>query len=336
MKPFKAAVVSTALAFAALAGTLPAQAQQSATLINDIQQNTIKGQTWDLFKKLIEEKVPDELTIRVSHGEALYDQKTIVQALQLGAVQFISPVVGVYSGTFPKLTVLVLPYLMPSPDAIRAVMDDPNVGGALFDEMRVKGIEPLAIWLNGPRDIGRTGSTPILEPGDMKGVKIRVPPGRNYVEAFELLDANVISMSWGEVPTALRQGVIDAVESVPNAWLASSMYETAKQITKTEYIWDFYIVAANKAWWDGLDDDLRNAVQSAIDEATAWNWENTNAENARALEEMEAAGATIHELTEAQRADWVEAIKPLWDDLGRELVGDKTMDRILKLTQSYR
>jgi C4-dicarboxylate-binding protein DctP len=329
-------ILAGALVATSLLGLGAGSAQaQKATAINDIQQNTVKGQTWDLFKKLVEERLPDQ-KIEVSHGEALYDQKTMVQALQLGAVQFISPVVGVYSGTFPKLSVLVLPYLMPSPDAIRAVMDDPQIGGELFNDMRAKGIEPLGVWLNGPRDIGRTGSKPILVPADVKGVKIRVPPGRNYVDAFKLLGANVTTMSWGEVPTALRSGVIDAVEPVPHAWLASHMHETAKQITKTEYIWDFYIVATNKAWWDGLKPEVRDAMKTAMDESTKWNWENTAKENHEALEAMKAGGATIHELTPEQRKAWVDAMKPLWDSLGNELVGAETMKRIMEVTAKYR
>ncbi|GGE31298.1 C4-dicarboxylate ABC transporter [Agaricicola taiwanensis] len=321
---------------ASVASTGAAQAQTKATALNDIQQNTVKGQTWDLFKKLVEERLPDEVTIEVSHGEALYDQKTMVQALQLGALQFISPVVGVYSGTFPKLSVLVLPYLMPSPEAIKEVMEDPELGGALFDDMRAKGIEPLGVWLNGPRDIGRTGSKPVLVPEDVKGLKIRVPPGRNYVDTFKLLGANVTTMSWGEVPTALRQGVIDAVEPVPHAWAASHMYETAKQITRTEYIWDFYIVATNKAWWDGLDPKVRDTLKAAMAEATKWNWENTAEENREARATMTAGGATIHELTPEQRKAWVTAVKPLWDTLGTELVGKDVMAKLIEITDKYR
>jgi C4-dicarboxylate-binding protein DctP len=321
---------------ASVASTGAAVAQTKATAINDIQQNTVKGQSWDLFKKLVEERLPGEATIEVSHGEALFDQKTMVQALQLGAVQFISPVVGVYSGTFPKLSVLVLPYLMPSPEAIEEVMKDPELGGVLFDDMRAKGIEPLGVWLNGPRDIGRTGSKPVLVPADVKGLKIRVPPGRNYVDTFKLLGANVTTMSWGEVPTALRQGVIDAVEPVPHAWAASHMYETAKQITRTEYIWDFYIVATNKAWWDGLDPKVRDTMKTAMDEATKWNWENTAEENRKARATMAAGGATIHELTPEQRKAWVDAVKPLWDSLGTELVGKDVMARLMEITDKHR
>jgi C4-dicarboxylate-binding protein DctP len=313
-----------------------AHAQIKATAINDIQKDTGKGKTWELFKKLVEQRSPGQIQLTLNHGTALYDQKTVLQALQLGAVQFISPVAGVYSGTFPKLAVLGLPFLMPTPEAIKAVIDDPIISSTLFNDMRAKGIEPLGIWLNGPRDIGRTGSKPVLVPEDVRGLKIRVPPGQNYVEAFKLLGANVTTMSWGEVPTALRQGVIDAVEPTPSAWYASHMYETAKQITRTGYIWDLYIVATNKAWWDGLKPEVRDNFKAAMAEATAWNWKYADEEIKASYEKMKAGGATIYDLTPQQRAEWVNALKPLWNSLGVQLVGKEMMVRILETTAKYR
>ena len=313
-----------------------AHAQIKATVINDVQKDTGKGKTWEMFKKLVEQRNPGQIQITVNHGDALYDQKTVLPALQLGAIQFISPVAGVYGGSFPKLAVLGLPFLLPNSAAIKAVTDDPIISRTLFNDMRAKGVEPLGIWLNGPRDIGRTGSKPILVPGDVRGLKIRVPPGRNYVDAFKLLGANPTTMAWGEVPTALRQGVIDAVEPTPSAWAASSMYETAKQITRTGYIWDLYIVSTNKAWWDGLKPEVRDNLKAAMTEATAWNWKITDEEIKTAYEKMKAGGATIHDLTPQQRAEWVNALKPLWSSMGDELVGKEMMARILEITAKYR
>jgi tripartite ATP-independent transporter DctP family solute receptor len=331
----KRVLLSLAVAAFITAPAGAAMAQSKIVAVSDTGPTSIKGQTWKLFEKLVREKSSGKANVEISFGGALYAQKNLVQALQLGAVQFISPVVGVYSGTFPKLTVLVLPYLLPSPEAIRATMSDPEVGGALLGDMRKKGIEPLAIWLNGPRDIGTTAQKPIILPADVKGVTIRVPPGRNYVDTFKLLGANVTTMNWGEVPTALRQGVIDAVEPVPNAWVSSHLYESAKQITRTGYIWDFYIVAANKAWWDKLDQKTRDVLKSALDEATAWNWKNTNKENAKAYEIMKAAGATIHELTPEQKSAWVKAVQPLWKSIGNDLVGEKTMARLVQIGREH-
>ena len=323
---------------AAVASIQPhsAAAQTKAVIVNELAPDTIKGKSWKYFKDIVDKQLAGKINVEISYNDALYDQKNMVQALQLGAIQFISPVVGVYSSTFPKLTVLVLPYLLSSPDAIRAAMDDPEVGGALFDDMRKKGIEPLGVWLNGPRDVGTTAKKPILVPTDMKGVTIRVPPGRNYVDTFKLLGANVTTMSWSEVPNALRTGIVDAVEPVPNAWVSAHLYESAKQITRTGYIWDFYIVSTNKAWWDKLDPATRDTIKKAFAETTKWNWENTNAENERAFELMKKSGATIHDLTPQQKAAWVDAVKPLWASLGNSLVGDKVMGRLVEIADKYR
>ncbi len=336
MKIKVSAFVVGLAAAAALIQPHSAIAQTKSDVVNEHAPDTIKGKSRKYFKDIVDKELAGKINLEISYNDALYDQKNMVQALQLGAVQFISPVVGVYSSTFPKLTVLVLPYLLSSPEAIRAAMDDPEVGGALFDEMRKKGIEPLGVWLNGPRDVGTTAQKPILVPADMKGVTIRVPPGRNYVDTFKSLGANVTTMSWSEVPNALRTGIVDAVEPVPNAWVSAHLYESAKQITRTGYIWDFYIVSTNKAWWDKLDAGTRATIKKALDETTKWNWENTHAENARAFDVMKKAGATIHDLTPQQKAAWVDAVKPLWSSLGNSLVGDKVMARLIEIGEKHR
>lgn len=331
-----AIVAASVLALAVLQFPPALAAPIKIVVANDIEPSSVKGRTWEYFKELASKELGDKVKIDVSHGEALFNQKSLVQAVQLGAIQFISPAVGIYSGAFPKVTVLVLPYLMPSPAAIREAMNDPKVGIPLMEDLRKTNVEPLAAWLNGPRDIGTTALKPILTPADMKGVKIRVPPGANYVETFKALGANVTTMAWGEVPTALRQGVIDAVEPTPNAWLSAHLYETAKQITRTEYIWDFYIVAVNKTWWDKLPADVRAGLKRAIDRATDWNWENTAIANREAYEKIRAAGATINDLTPEQRKAWADAVKPVWSSLGDGLVGKEVMSRLVQIGDKHR
>jgi hypothetical protein len=67
------------------------------------------------------------------------------------------------------------------------------------------------------------------------------------------------------VPTALSQGVIDAVEPVANAWLASKLYEIANHVTRIGYVLDFYIVCTNKVWWDRMPAATRDAARSVGD-----------------------------------------------------------------------
>lgn len=302
---------------------------------NDTQESSLKGRTWDHFRDLMVKSLAGKVDVEVHHNSSLYTQQTEVQALMLGGVHAISPVVGVYTGTFPKLAVLVLPYLLPGPKAIDAAVKDPAIGGELFKNVEAKGIEIVGIWLNGPRDVGRKGA-PILTPAEAKGVKIRVPGGSNYVDAWKAVGANVITMSWSEVPAALQQGVIDAVEPVPNAWYSSHLYEIADHITEIKYIWDFYIVGVNKAWYDELDPDVHAKMQKIFDETTAWNWQSANQANAQAKKKMAAEGARFYQLTPAQMGKWVDAMRTTWKTLGTPLVGQIMMDRLEAIGKKFR
>ncbi len=325
---------AAAAAAAGLPGGTRAQAPLRIVVNNDSQATSLKGQTWELFKREVEAELGARVQVQLHHSGTLYDQRGQVQALQLGAIQFISPVAGIYAATAPKLAVLGLPYLLPTPAALQAVVDDEQLAQALFGELRSKAMEPVAFWLNGPRDIGRRG-TPILRPGDMRGVKIRVPAGANYVEAFRQLGANVVTIDWSEVPTAMAQGVIDAVEPVANAWLSSKLYEVADQITRVGYVLDFYIVSTNKAWWDRLPAASRDAVRRNLQKATSWNWTNTERINEDAYRRMAALGATVHTLTPEQRKEWREAMRPTWARVGNPLVGEAVMRRLERIGEAH-
>lgn len=325
----------TGLAVSALAAPHVARAQAPLRIIitNETQQTTLKGQSWDFFKRELEAEMGPRVRVEVHHSGTLYDQRGQVQALQLGAIQFISPVSGVYAATAPKLAVLGLPYLLPTARAVQTVVEDESLANALFGELRGKAMEPVAFWLNGPRDVGRRG-TPILRPSDMRGVKIRVPPGPNYIEAFRQLGANVVTIDWSEVPTALSQGVIDAVEPVANAWLSSRLYEVANQITRIGYVLDFYIVSTNKAWWDRLPAPTRDTIRRVLNRTTEWNWANTERVNDESYARMAQLGATIHTLAPAQLAEWREAMRPTWARIGTPLVGEAVMRRLAQIGEA--
>ena len=320
-----------------LAGPTPALAEQQRVLVVDqVGNNSVASRSFALFKKLVEEKLGDKVAITVSANDALYNESTMIPAQQLGAVQISAPGTALFASTFPKVAAMGLPYLLTTPRAIQAASDDPKIGGVIYAEMRAKNLEPLDIWLNGPREVGRTGDKPILLPTDMKGVKIRVPPSDVYVEAFKQLDANVTTMSFASVPTALRQGVLDAVEPTPNAWVSSHLYEIAKQVTRTDYIWDYYILVANKPWWDGMTPETRKVFRDALDQATKWNWENVTAENEKSFDIMRKAGVTIYELTPDQKAAWKAAERPLWDRVGNKLVGADVMKQLIAIGEKYK
>ncbi len=327
-------------ALAVLAGaTLAAGNALAATtmiLSNDSQALSFKGKTFEQLKGNIESDplLSKEIKVEMHHGGALYSQKTQIQGVQLGGAHLISPTPGIYTNTWPKLNVLLLPYLLPGPKAIEAAMNDDLIGKEMLAELEAKGLKTVAIWMNGPRNVG--SSKPLLTPADMKGVKIRVQPAAVFVESMKAFGANPITMSWGEVPAALQQGVIDAVEPTPNAWLSSKLYENAQHITDMRYVYSFYLVSTNKAWWDGLKPNVRSALEGAIAKTSAWNWNASEEANANANKKMESMGVTVHKINAAQNQAWVDAVKPVWKSLGEPLVGPAVMKRLEEIGNQHR
>ncbi|MCA2012174.1 TRAP transporter substrate-binding protein [Cereibacter sphaeroides] len=320
------------IAATALLATAPVAMAQHVIMSNDNNAVGVKGQTFDLFAAEIRARLP-EAEVEVFHSGSLFDQRTQIQGLQLGSATIISPTSGIYAPTAPGISALTLPFLLSTPEQIVTAFNDPIVREAFVPDLRARNIEPIAIWMNGPRELSYRGSSPILMPSDMAGVKIRVQNVPSDIAAMQAVGANVVAMSWSEVPTALQQGVIDAVEPTPNALAGAGLIEIINQLTRVSYQYSFYVVGANRQWWEGLSDEERAAIQEALDVATAWNIENAAAENAAAYEAVATAGVPIHDLTAEQRAAWAEAMRPVWHEFGDEVVGEAVMSRLIEISQ---
>lgn len=321
-------IMAAALAALSMSAPTVSAAQDHVIMSNDNNAVGLKGKTFEVLRTEIEDRLGDKVKVELHHSGALFDQNTQVQGLQLGSADLIAPTSGHYAPIAPKVNALSLPFLLSSPEQIQAAMDDPVVREAIFTDMEAKNVTPVAVWMNGPRDLGYTGDKPILTPADMKGIKVRVQSIPVDIAAMEAAGANVVAMSWSEVPTAMQQGVIDAVEPTPNALVGAGLHEMVDHVTKIGYYYSFYIVGANKQWWEGLPENTRAGLQEALAATTAWNWENARASNAAAYETMAKQGVVIHELSKEGRAAWVAAMEPVWAKFGEETLGKEAMDRL--------
>jgi tripartite ATP-independent transporter DctP family solute receptor len=328
-------VAMAGLMSAAICGWMaPAEAQVRMVMSNDNNAIGVKGQTFEVLKREIEKRLGNKIKVEVHHSSTLFDQKTQVQGLQLGSVHLISPTQGIYAPIAPKINALSLPFLLSTPEAVDAAMSDPLVRKSVLADLERKNILAVATWINGGRDFSYRGSKPILVPADIKGVKIRVQPVPADIKTMQALGANVSSMAWSEVPTALQQGVIDAVEPAPNALVGAGLHEMIDQVTKVNYQYSFYIVSVNKQWWEGLDPDIRAGIQEALKTATAWNWENTRKENDDAYAKVLKLGKKIHEISKEQRAQWIKAVAPVWKEFGDSSVGAEVMARMHQIGEA--
>ncbi len=318
------------LASATLLGSAQSALALKVVMSNDNNAVGVKGQTFDLLAEEIRNRLPEARVI-VHHSGSLFDQKEQIQGLELGTVQLIAPTSGMYALNAPGVSALTLPFLLRTPEQVQSALKDEVVRGAFVPDLRSRNIEPVAVWINGPRELCYRGSKPILTPADMKRVKVRVQNVPSDIAAMKAAGGTAVAISWSDVPVALQQGIIDAVEPTPNALAGAGLIESIDQMTKFGYQYSFYIVGANKQWWEGMTTKEREAIQEALDVATAWNLENAAKENRDGYAAVAAAGKPVHELTAEQRAAWVDAMKPVWTEFGDKVVGKDIMQRLKEI-----
>jgi len=220
-----------------------------------------------------------------------------------------------------KFRLFDLPFLFDDIDAVERFQNSED-GQMLKDAMKRRGLQGLAFWHNGMKQI--SANKPLMTPEDAEGLKFRVQASDVLVAQMEALNANPQKMAFSEVYGALQTGVVDGQENTWSNIYGQKFFEVQDGISESNHGIIDYLVVTSTEWWDGLPDDVRDQLATIVAEVTA----TRNAESTRVNEEAKAAvvaaGGTVRALTDEQRAAWVETMKPVWaqfeDDIGADLI----------------
>lgn len=205
----------------------------------------------------------------------------------------------------PDWDIFKLPYLFASLDDVHKVYAGKS-GQLMFDTLTKAGIHGLG-WL----DVGFrhfTAKTNIADIENCKGLKMRIVDSRAFNLFVQALGGNPVTTSIGELYTALQQGNADTQENSISTIASLGFTEVAPYLVLTEHIFTYYIVAANDAWWQGLDAEAQGIIEKCVKETC----DKLNAgivKNSEqgAIDKMAANGAHVIELTPEQKAKWVAA-----------------------------
>lgn len=164
------------------------------------------------FEKEIESRSGDKYDVQIYPSELLGTQTNMVQLTQTGAIE-ISVASNSILETFDKQYELFnLPYLFKNQEVYHAVMNDPEIVDPIFKSTAKAGFETVA-WLDAGIRNFYTVNTPINEPNDLEGLKIRVQQSPTNVAMMNLFGGSATPMGFGDVYTAIQSGVIDGAEN---------------------------------------------------------------------------------------------------------------------------
>lgn len=179
------------------------------------------------FEEFIESKLGDKYDVQVFPNELLGSQVNTVELTQTGAIDFAVASNAILESFDNIYQIFNLPYLFDSPEHYHAVMDNAELIKPIFTSTEKSGFEAVT-WLDAGTRNFYTVKKPINTPDDLKGLKIRVQQSASNIRMMELFGGAATPMGFGEVYTALQQGVIDGAENNELAITSNKHGEVAK------------------------------------------------------------------------------------------------------------
>jgi len=176
------------------------------------------------------------------------------------------------------------------------------------------GVEFVAYGETGFRHV--LSKRPVTDLETLKGLKIRVPELRIWVDFWKKLGANPTPLPYTEQYSALSTGIIDGLDSDFFSILGFKWHEQAKNLTLTYHWFLPKAVRVNAAWLDSMPADLQELVRSSAKEHFAEQRKVNRANADKALADLEAIGVSVSKISEEERAQWAKLTEPLFAEFG--------------------
>ncbi|ADC62002.1 TRAP transporter substrate-binding protein [Allochromatium vinosum] len=287
-----------------------------------VAENTPKGLMADRFKELVAERLGDKVVVEVYPNSQLFGDDKVLEVMQLGDVQLAAPALSKFSRYTDVLALYDLPFLFEDLHAVDRFQQS-EAGQGLLKSMEKKGLIGLGYLHNGMKQL--SSSQPLRVPEDAKGLKFRIMASEVLEAQFEALDAAPIKKPFSEVFTLLQTKAIDGQENTWSNMYSKKFFEVQPYITESNHGLLDYLVVTSTEFWNGLPDDVRDTLKAALDESIAYGNRiayDKEAEDRQAI--IDSKRTEVIELTPEERAQWVQAMRPVWkqfeDEIGADLI----------------
>ncbi len=271
------------------------------------------------FAKRANEKLAGKATVTGYGSSQLGKDKELLQKLKLGTVTFALPST-VMSTVADEFGLFEMPYLVKSRDHMGRIEGE-IFWAQIAPAAEAKGYKILAVWENGFRHI-TNNIRPINKPEDLSGLKLRTPKGEWRVKMFQAYGANPTPMSFSEVFTALKTGVIDGQEN-PFAQIYSAKFqEVQKYLSLTGHVYTPAYVLVGKDYWESLPEDVRQTLEETAQETQAFVYEQAAALETDLLQKLKDGGI---EVNDADKDAFIEASGAIYEEFSNTVPGGGDM-----------
>ncbi len=307
--------------------TSNAMAKTEITLAISAAPGSTQYITAEEFTRRANDLLGDKGTVTFYGASQLGKDKDLMQKLKLGTVHLSMPS-SIMSSIAGEAGLFDMPFLVKDRAHLNRIEHKifwPMIAPAI----EKKGYKVIGFWENGIRHISNNVQ-PVNTPADLKGVKIRTPKSTWRVKMFTAWGANPTPMSFSEVFVGLQTGVIDGQENPLTNIYAAKLNEVQKYLSVTGHVYTPSYLTTGAKQWNKLPADVRAILEQTARDVQGWMYAMGTQGDLGLFEKL--AGSM--EINVADRAAFVEASKPIYEEFAKEVPGGKQMiDMALQLAE---
>ena len=254
------------------------------------------------------EKSGGRMRVEIFPSEQLGNEKECIEALQLGYLAMTKTSSAPMEGFVSQMQVFGIPYLFRDAEHFWKVCNGP-IGKKLLLSGESKRLRGLCYYDAGARSF--YAAKAINKPSDLAGMKIRVQNSIMSIKMVQAMGGSPTPIPWGELYTALDQGVVDGAENNSPSFRTSRHYEVCTYYSLDEHTRLPDILIISTRVWSRLLAEQQRILQEAVDESVQYQrkiW--TEAEEAD-LKIVQKGGAKI---VRPDKAIFRESVRALWQE----------------------
>ncbi len=258
-----------------------------------------------------------KMKIKIYPSGQLGSERELVELLQIGSLAMTKVSSSPLESFVPEMKIFSLPYVFRDKAHYKKVLAS-DIGKSLLlapEKVRLRG---MGYYDAGSRSFYTT-ETAINSPADLNGLKIRVQKSQTSVDMIAAMGGAATPISWGELYTALQQGVVNGAENNPPSLFLSRQYEVCKYYILDEHTSVPDILLMSLHIWENLDTEQQGWLQQAVDDSVVFQGELWQKASDEALAAIEASGV---EIIRPDKTPFMAAV----EDMKAEYKGTKVGD----------
>ena len=286
------------------------------------------------FKENVQNATNGKIYVKLAPGGQLGAGGALAQKVQNGTIQAAQHSLSNFAPFAPVVDLINLPYFCGANQKFVNLVNSEAWRSEVHPLVEAKGFKALWYVVIDPRVVAmrKGGGGPVKTPADLGGIKFRVPGSKMLQQYYRMIGANPTPVAWGETPSAIKQGVADALDPAVGALHVFGFKDILSWVTFSQAVPDSQVYSCNLEWFNSLPADVQAGIEFASEITAQQNLAKVPAARNYAMAEMGKAGVQFYSPSDAELEEWVKAggyQRDEWDGFKKELSG--SLDVFTKL-----